>query len=110
MKEDKLLWQAADVNGDNKLDSKEFAAFINPEEFVHMHSTLVKQMLFRRDRNKDGFIDFNEFISDENGNIPDAKSTHFISEKDKFENEFDLNHDHKLDFEECLNWIIPNNR
>lgn len=110
IEEDKLLWAAADMNGDNKLDSKEFAAFVNPEEFVRMHSTLVKQMLARKDHNKDGFINFNEFITDEYGNTPEAKSTHFISEKDKFENEFDLNHDGRLDFDECMKWIIPNNR
>ncbi|KAH7639797.1 calumenin-a-like protein [Dermatophagoides farinae] len=109
LEEDKVLWKAADVNNDNRLDAKEFAAFNNPEEFEHMFETLVGQMFERRDHNKDGFIDFKEFISDENRNIPDSKSEHYISEKDKFENEYDQNHDGRLDFNECINWIIPNN-
>lgn len=74
-----------------------------------MHEILVKQMLARRDRNRDGFIDFHEYISDERGELPDAKSEQFLSEKDKFENSYDTNGDHRLDFNECLDWIVPNN-
>ncbi|KAH9413402.1 Calcium ion binding [Dermatophagoides pteronyssinus] len=109
LEEDKVLWKAADLNNDNRLDAKEFAAFNNPEEFEHMFKTLIEQMFERRDQNKDGFIDFKEFISDENGNVPDLKSEHYISEKDKFENDYDQNNDGRLDFNECINWIIPNN-
>ncbi|UXI14813.1 calcineurin-binding protein cabin-1-like [Sarcoptes scabiei] len=107
--EDKVLWKAADLDRDGKLNATEFAAFNNPEEFEHMYGTLVEQMMKRRDRNGDYHIDFKEFISDENGNVPDPKTEHYISEKDKFENEYDKNKDLKLDFDECISWLIPNN-
>lgn len=104
-----MLWKAADINGDKALDAQEYAAFHNPEEFEHMHDILVKQLLERRDRNKDGFIDFAEYISDERGEVPDARSEQYISEKDKFESNYDRNGDKKLDWSECLDWIVPNN-
>ena len=74
-----------------------------------MHEILVKQMLQRRDRNKDGFIDLVEYISDERGQMPDSKSEQYISEKDKFEKAYDSNGDNRLDFHECITWIVPNN-
>ncbi len=104
-----MLWKAADINGDGFLDAQEYAAFVSPEEFEHMHNILVKQLLERRDRNKDGFIDFAEYISDERGEVPDARSEQYISEKDKFESNYDRNGDKKLDWSECLDWIVPNN-
>lgn len=97
------------MNNDNKLDAVEYAAFNSPEEFQHMHEILVRQMLARRDHNKDGVIDFNEFITDERGERLDPNSEQYLSEKDKFYNQYDLNHDQKLDFNECINWIVPNN-
>lgn len=109
LEEDKVLWKAADINGDGFLDAQEFAAFHSPEEFEHMHDILVKQLLERRDHNKDGFIDFAEYISDERGEVPDARSEQYISEKDKFESNYDRNGDKKLDWSECLDWIVPNN-
>jgi hypothetical protein len=32
LEEDKILFHAADVNGDGKLDAKEFLSFSHPEE------------------------------------------------------------------------------
>lgn len=109
LEEDKVLWQAADVNNDGLLDAQEYAAFNSPEEFPHMHDILVKQLMTRRDRNKDGFIDFAEYISDERGEVPDGRSEQYLSEKEKFDKDYDRNGDKKLDWAECLDWIVPNN-
>ena len=101
--EDKELWKAADENGDNQLDVKEFTAFYSPEEHDRMHDTLYDLTMHRKDKNKDGFFDFSEFISDDHGGIPDAKTETYISEKEKFESD----NDQRLDKEEVLKWIIP---
>jgi hypothetical protein len=110
MAEDKALWQTADLNADAKLDVNEFAAFNSPEEFEHMHQTIYTQMMLRRDKNKDGFLDLIEYLSDVNGNPPDPKSEHFIIEKDRFHKDYDINSDGELNEKECLLWLIPDNR
>lgn len=110
MAEDKALWQTADINNDGKLDSNEFPAFNSPEEYPHMHDTLYKQTMLKRDKNKDGFLDLYEYSSDIHGNPPDPKSEHFIVEKDRFHNEYDRDKDGKLNKEEIISWIIPDNR
>lgn len=109
LEEDEILWKAADLNDDGKLDATEYAAFHSPEEFGHMHSVLVNQMLARRDLNHDGHIDFDEYIKDQSGEKIDTRSEHYIAEKDKFDKEYDLNRDGKLDYNESLDWIVPNN-
>ena len=109
IEEDKLLWKAADLNNDGKLDVKEFAAFSSPQDFDHMHKTLIDQMFAQRDNNHDGFISFNEYIKDEDNEMPDPNGEYYISEKDKFDNVYDTNHDRMLDSNECVNWIVPNN-
>lgn len=106
--EDRYLWKHADLNGDDLLDPVEFAAFHSPEEFERMYDPLVEQLLARRDTNKDGFVDFNEFIADQNHNLPDPSSEHYLSEQDKFHHEYDVDGDGRLNHQECLNWIVPN--
>lgn len=73
-----------------------------------MHKALIEQVLARRDKNKDGYIEFGEFITDHHGQAVDPSTEHYISEKDKFHNEYDVNKDLKLDYNECLRWIVPN--
>jgi hypothetical protein len=110
MAEDKALWGTADLNADGKLDVNEFAAFNSPEEFEHMHHTIYTQMMLRRDKNKDGFLDLIEYSSDVNGNPPDPKSEHFIIEKDRFYKDYDIDGDGKFNEKESLLWLIPDNR
>lgn len=107
--EDRSLWQAADLNSDGKLDRREFPPFNTPEEYEHMSEMLYHLTLIRRDVNGDGFLDIKEFLVDDNGQMPDRSSETYISEKDKFETDYDLNRDGKLDKKEVLLWIVPNN-
>lgn len=64
MKNDKELFQTADLNKDEQLDAKEFLAFTHPEEAPHMLQVILKQTLDEKDINKDGFVDFQEYIGD----------------------------------------------
>ncbi|KAI1299851.1 Calumenin-A [Halotydeus destructor] len=107
--EDKVLWAAADSNHDGQLDRQEFPPFNSPEEYVHMHATLFDLTMKKRDRNQDGFLDFYEFILDEAGNIPDQKSETYITEKERFDKDHDIDKDGKLNHNEIMNWIIPDN-
>lgn len=43
---------------------KEFLAFTHPEEAPHMLDIILKQTLEEKDINKDGSIDFQEYIGD----------------------------------------------
>ena len=107
--EDRALWKAADIDKDDKLNVTEFTMFNSPEEFVEMRDVLFELTMIRRDKNKDGFIDLHEFMQDEQGLLPDSKSQNYISEKDRFVNEYDENKDGKLNRLEVLKWLIPDN-
>lgn len=110
MKEDKELWMAADINKDGKLDVNEFSAFNSPEDYEFMHETLYQQLMAKRDKNKDGYLSLIEFTSDIHGEAPDFKSEQFLDEKDKFENDYDIDKDGRLNRKEIINWIIPDSR
>lgn len=42
MAEDRIYFDAADLNHDNTLTYDEFQAFQNPEHYPHMHGALIK--------------------------------------------------------------------
>ena len=44
MEEDKILFQAADMNQDGKLDNKEYLAFTHPEEDPSMKPHVLRQV------------------------------------------------------------------
>lgn len=110
MVEDKALWKTADLNGDGRLDRKEFPAFNSPEEYEYMHNTLYEQTMLKRDKDRDGYLSLNEFMSDIHGNPMSPKSENYLTEKDRFENDYDQDKDGKLNKQEVLLWIIPDNR
>ncbi|MFH4975930.1 hypothetical protein AB6A40_002639 [Gnathostoma spinigerum] len=102
--EDKLYFQAADVDGDGKLSQNEFNAFQNPEYHPHMHDTLVKVTMLEKDKNKDGRIDRSEFLG-EIGENPDSEW--YTVEKNRFEEEYDVDKNGYLEGDEIKHWLIP---
>ena len=64
MANDKELFNAADLDKNGRLDAKEFIAFTHPEEAPHMLDVILKQTLDEKDLNKDGYIDFQEYIGE----------------------------------------------
>ncbi|CAL1273633.1 unnamed protein product [Larinioides sclopetarius] len=109
LENDRELFKAADLNGDGILDKSEYPAFSHPEEFERMHQVVYEQAMRKRDKNKDGYLSFEEFIADNHGTAPVPTTEHYAMEKDRFTNDFDLNGDNKLSKEEVLIWLIPNN-
>lgn len=62
MKNEKVMFEAADKNKDGKLDRGEFLVFQFPEEHPAMHPHVLAQTLEEKDKDSDGFINFEEFL------------------------------------------------
>jgi len=106
MEEDKILFQAADMNQDGKLDNKEYLAFTHPEEDPSMKPHVLRQVLEEKDDDKDGQLSFQEYVGVRG---KDKDKEWLIEEKDRFDNELDRNGDNVLSKEEIHAWIIPSN-
>ncbi|XGW22058.1 hypothetical protein V3C99_004765 [Haemonchus contortus] len=104
MEEDKLYFKAADLDGDGKLNQDELSAFLNPENYKHMHKVLVEVTMKEKDANKDGAIDLKEFL----GEMADNEHSDWHTvEKDRFLAEYDSDGDGVLRGDEVRRWLIP---
>lgn len=63
----------------------------------------------KRDKNNDGYLDFDEFVADNYGDSLTEETENFVMEKDRFDNDFDVDGDKLLNKEEVKSWLIPNN-
>lgn len=106
MADDREMFEAADSNKDGKLDMNEFVQFMSPEEFPQMFAVVLKQTLRSKDTNLDGKIDFQEYAAEHSR---DHDKEWLITEKDRFDNDFDKNGDGYLNGNEILSWILPSN-
>jgi reticulocalbin-2 len=106
LEDDRQMFQAADTDNDGFLSSDEHAKFHSPEEHPEMFPIIIQQTLRDKDLNNDRRIDFQEFVG-EQGKKHDKEW--LISEKDKFDKDFDKDHDGYLNHNEILSWIVPSN-
>lgn len=106
MDDDKQMFNAADTDKDGFLSQDEHAKFHSPEEHPEMLPIILTQTLRDKDLNNDGRIDFKEFIGDQ-GKQHDKEW--LITEKDKFDKDFDKDGDGYLNHNEILSWIVPSN-
>jgi Ca2+-binding EF-hand superfamily protein len=106
---DKRRFESADLDKTDSLDNKEFGAFLHPEDHTHMRAIVVSETLEDLDKNADGQIDQNEYISDmyhpdnEDEEEPEwlkIEIEHFRTIRDKDGDGF-LNHD------EVRDWLLP---
>uniref|UniRef100_A0A0K8SDE8 Reticulocalbin-3 n=1 Tax=Lygus hesperus TaxID=30085 RepID=A0A0K8SDE8_LYGHE len=106
LKNDKIMFNAADKNQDGFLTREEFVPFSHPEEHPDMLPLILNNTLEEKDLNNDGEIDFQEFIG-ENGQTHNKEW--LLTEKEKFDEEYDKDHDGKLSGNEILSWVVPSN-
>lgn len=109
MREDKIMWQVADLDKDGFLDKLEYALFSSPEDHEQMHEVIFNLTLERKDHDGDGRLSFEEYILNDDRQMPDKKSDNYLVEKERFEKDLDLDKDGYLDREEIMAWIVPNN-
>lgn len=103
---DKVTFEAADLNRDGYLDGDEFKAYTHPEETPRMLEVILKQAFVDYDKDKDSYINFQEFLGER---AEGQDKEWLVVEKDKFDNVYDKNNDGKLDMNEVHVWLIPSN-
>ncbi|KAL7673166.1 hypothetical protein ACOME3_008034 [Neoechinorhynchus agilis] len=107
---DKIRFSGADLNGDEKLSRQEFLYFVSPSASNATKHILVDEIFADMDKNKDGFVDFDEYISEFYGQRNENIDENWIkSEKSQFFDHRDQNKDGKLDKKEVKEMFFPDN-
>jgi hypothetical protein len=60
---DERRWRVADLDNDTMIDQKEYECFMHPEDCDRMKDIVVLETSEDIDKNKDGFITLEEYIS-----------------------------------------------
>uniref|UniRef100_A0AC35TLT7 Reticulocalbin-2 n=1 Tax=Rhabditophanes sp. KR3021 TaxID=114890 RepID=A0AC35TLT7_9BILA len=102
--EDQAYFEVADRNNDGQLSKEEFFYFQTPEHYDFMFDVLIKNTMLEKDENKDGKIDIKEYLGDTYNN---PSGEWYEVEKNRFEEEYDKNHDGFLEGDELRAWLIP---
>lgn len=106
---DERRWKLADRDGDHALTKDEFMDFLHPEEAEHMRDVVVDETLEDIDKDADGRVSVEEYISDMYA--PDANGDQVpdwvTREQQQFRDIRDKNKDGFMDRDEVREWIIP---
>lgn len=106
MEDDMTMFKAADLDKDGFLSIEEHVKFYSPEEHPEMLPIILQQTLRDKDLNRDGRIDFQEYLSD---GAKKHDKQWLLAEKEKFDQDFDKDHDGYLNHIEILSWVVPSN-
>lgn len=108
---DRKRFDHADIDDVPGLTLEEFVAFEHPEEAEYMTDYVIQDALDEHDRDKDGFVSLAEFLGDYRKDPGAEHDPEWVTaEKDRFENDYDKDKDGKLNRQELLLWIVPNNQ
>lgn len=109
LKRDKRRFESADKDKNGKLNQKEYGHFLHPESSSEMSDLHVLETMEDIDRDKDGFVNLQEFLGDyKDPEAQDQEDPEWVMEETKrFNEEYDKNKDGRLDTQELKAWILP---
>lgn len=108
---DKKRFEKANQDDGPGLNLEEFIAFEHPEEVDYMTEFVIQEALEEHDKNGDGFVSLEEFLGDYRRDPTANEDPEWILvEKDRFVNDYDKDNDGRLDPQELLSWVVPNNQ
>ncbi|CAF1050204.1 unnamed protein product [Adineta steineri] len=109
-KKDRRRFLKADEDGNGSLNKREFIDFIHPEQSFRMKDLVITETIEDIDKNNDGFISLEEFITDmwdSNENNHTTEPDWVDVERKNFRNYRDLDHDGKMSRKEVELWLMP---
>ncbi|EPY89114.1 reticulocalbin-3 precursor [Camelus ferus] len=105
---DERRFRVADQDGDSVATREELTAFLHPEEFPHMRDIVIAETLEDLDKNKDGYVQVEEYIADLYSAEPGEEEPAWVqTEREQFRDFRDLNKDGRLDGSEVGHWVLP---
>ncbi|XP_003463622.1 reticulocalbin-2 [Cavia porcellus] len=108
---DKKRFEKANQDADSGLNLEEFIAFEHPEEVDYMMEFVIQEALEEHDKDGDGFVSLEEFLGDYRRDPTASEAPEWILvEKDRFVNDYDKDNNGRLDLQELLSWVVPNNQ
>ncbi|XP_071588645.1 LOW QUALITY PROTEIN: reticulocalbin-3-like [Heliangelus exortis] len=104
---DQRRFRSADPDGDGATRT-EFAAFLHPEDFEHMRAVVVTETLEDLDRDRDGFVQLEEYIAELYEGSPGTPEPEWVrEERAQFRGGRDRDGDGRLDPSELEHWLRP---
>jgi len=104
---DRLLFNAADANGDEELDFDEFVLFKHPRRSEKTSRVVIDQKIDQLDKDGDKQLTMEEFLQETKDQTTDENT--WKLEEERFRDELDTDGNEKLDEAEILNWVEPSN-
>lgn len=109
VRKDKRRWERADVDGNGVLSKEEFRSYLHPEDVPHMANITAIETLEEIDKNKDGKITLEEYLTDiwPNPDKSEEEPQWVKNEREQFHKYRDRNNDGYMDVDEVQEWVLP---
>ncbi|XP_067935590.1 calumenin-like isoform X2 [Watersipora subatra] len=101
-------FKLADVDYDGLLVFEEYVNFLHPEDALHMREVVVQEALEDLDKNHNGVVSMDEYLSDMWPQLGKEEEPDWMAEeREHFSKWRDLNKDGVLDAVEIQHWVMP---